>query len=144
LAAGIKTIVSGCSIVRLVDKDDHGPTDIQDLQKQGINVLGRRHVECFLYDDEVLTALCVRVGKDAEAGGLLTDKADALAASIARGNPSDDIKTATGQIYSSAKKRLGLTGVCNDPASFARNVLAPLVTPDLQTYRDLRRCIFEI
>ena len=144
LAAGIKAIVSGCSIVRLVDKDDHGPQDIQDLKSQGINVLGRRHIECFLYDDEVLTALCVSVGKDTEVGGLLTDKADALSASIARGNPSDDIKSAAGQIYNAAKKRLGLTGVGNDPASFARNVLAPLVTPNLQTYTELRRCIFEI
>ena len=74
LAAGIKALVSGCSIVRLVDKDDHGPQDTQDLKAQGINVLGRRHIECFLYDDEVLAALCVSVGKDTEVGGLLTDK----------------------------------------------------------------------
>src|ERR1035438_7496487 len=74
------------------------PQGIQDLKAQGINVLGRRHIECFLYDDEVLAALCVSVGKDTEVGGLLTDKADALVASIARGNASDDVKSAAGQI----------------------------------------------
>jgi hypothetical protein len=95
-----------------------------------------------LYDDEVLTALCLSRGRDTEVRGLLQDKADALAASIARGNPSDHIKSAAGQIYISTKKRLGLTGVGNDPASFARNVLAPLVTPNVQTYKELRHCIF--
>jgi hypothetical protein len=144
LAAGISALVSGCTIVRLVDKDDHGPLDIQEFKKQGISVLSRRHIECFLYDDEVLTALCESVGRGAEAGGLLKDKADALAASIARGNPSDDVKSAAGQIYTSAKRKLGLTGVGNDPAAFARNVLVPLVTPNLQTYKELRHCIFGI
>lgn len=143
LAAGIKAIVSGCSITRLVDKDDHSPQDIVQLRKEGIKVLGRRHIECFLYDDEVLTALCVASGKESEITALLQDKADALSASIARGNPSDDFKSAAGQFYTNAKKRLGLIGVGNDQAAFARNVLAPLVTSNLQTYSALRQCIFE-
>lgn len=144
MAAAITVIASGCAVLRLVDRDDHGPQDVQDLRSQGINVLSRRHVECFLYDDEVLTALCVSAGKGSEAAGLLQDKADSVSASVARGNPADDIKSAAGQIYNSAKRRLGLTGVGNDQQSFARNILAPLVTPNMQTYRDLRYCIFGI
>jgi len=144
LAAGINALVSGCSIVRLIDKDDHSVADIEEFKKQGINVLSRRHIECFLYDDEILTALCMKIGMPQEVGGLLQDKADALTASITRGNPCDDIKSAAGQIYSSAKKRLGLTGVGNDPASFARNTLVPLVTAQTKTYEELRHCIFGI
>jgi predicted ATPase len=142
LVAAIKAIASGCAVLRFVDRDDHGPQDVVDLRSQGIKVLSRRHIESFLYDDEVLTALCVSVGNASEAVGLLQDKAAAVSASVARGNPADDIKSAAGQIYNSAKKRLGLTGVGNDQQSFARSMLAPLLTPNMQTYRDLRSSIF--
>ncbi len=142
LAAGIKALVSGCSIRRLVDMDDHSAADIVELQKQGINVLSRRHIECFLYDDEILTALCRSVGKDNEIDGLLQDKANAMNASMQRGNPHDDIKSASGDIYVRAKKRLGLTGAGNDAASFARNTLAALVQPKTKTYEELRHSVF--
>jgi predicted ATPase len=144
LAAGIKALVSGCSIKRLVDRDDHSVADVSELQKQGINVLSRRHIECFLYDDEVLTALCRSVGKDSEVAGLLQDKADAVQSSTARRNPYDDLKSAAGEIYIRAKKRLGLTGVGNDAMSFGRSTLAPLVQRHTKTYEELRRSIFGI
>jgi predicted ATPase len=144
LVTTIKAISSGCEIKRLVDRDDHSLKDVQDLQSKGMSILSRRHIECFLYDDEVLTALCEGVGRLSDAPGLLQDKADAVSASVARGNPPDDIKSAAGQIYISAKKRLCLTGVGNDQQAFARSVLAPLLTSNTQTYKELRHCIFGI
>jgi hypothetical protein len=128
--------------MRLVDRDDHSSIDVQDLRNQGVSVLSRRHIECFLYDDEVLSALCQSVGRASDAPDLLQDKIDAVSASVGRGNPPDDIKSAAGQIYASAKKRLGLSGVGNDQQAFARSTLAPLLTSDTQTYKELRRCIF--
>ena len=62
--------------------------------------------------------------------------------SIQRGNPIDDIKSAAGPIYVAAKKRLNLTAVGNDFLSFSRNVLAKLITPDTNTYKELRSSIF--
>ncbi len=73
---------------------------------------------------------------------MLREKADAITASIGRNNPCDDVKSAAGQIYTSAKRILGLIGVGNDAEAFARNILCPLVTPDTNTYRELRFCIF--
>lgn len=49
LAAGIKAIASGCMVTRLVDRDDHARQDVQKLQSQGLRVLSRRHIECFLW-----------------------------------------------------------------------------------------------
>jgi len=57
LAAAVKVIASGCTVLRVVDRDDRSPQDVLDLQNQGVTVLSRRHIECFLYDDEILTAL---------------------------------------------------------------------------------------
>ena len=52
------------------------------------------------------------------------------------------MKSAAGLIYNKAKQRLSLTGVGNDAKAFARNVLAPLITPDMSVYKELRAAIF--
>jgi hypothetical protein len=140
--AALPSLVPGIKVRRLIDRDDHAPADVSKLASQGITTLGRRHLEAYTYDDEVLTALCMSVGKPAEVSALLAEKQAALTASIGRGNPRDDIKSAAGEIYTKAKQRLGLTGVGNDQMAFARNTLAPLLTPSLDVYAELKKDIF--
>jgi predicted ATPase len=140
--AALPLVASGITVRRLIDRDDHAPQDIAKFVTEGITTLGRRHLEAYLYDDEVLMALCDAFGKPAEAPNLLSDKQQAIAASVARGNPVDDIKSAAGDIYVKAKQRLGLTGVGNDQMSFARNTLAPLLKPGMTVYGELKRIIF--
>jgi len=143
LVASIQAIVSGCSVIRLVDRDDHAPQDIARLNREGIRVLGRRHLECFLYDDSVLTELCEKYDRPEVAELLIKDKAEACKAVVAQGKPADDIKSASGIIYTKAKQRLALTGVGNDAKAFERNVLAPLITSDMPIYAELRVGIFD-
>jgi hypothetical protein len=109
---------------------------------RGIKALNRRHLESYLYDDEILTALCIQENKPSEVSGLLQDKADALQEMAAQGKPIDDMKSAAGLVFVEAKRRLGLTGKGNDQKAFARNVLAPLVTPSTSVYKELRTAIF--
>jgi predicted ATPase len=142
LAALLSKIASGITVTRVIDRDDHAPADVDDYQTQGIRVLSRRHIESFLYDDEVLTALCHSVEKGAELTRLLKTKESAITESVARGNPPDDIKSAAGTIYSETKRILGLTQVGNDQAAFARQALAPLIKPGMAVYADLKRDIF--
>jgi hypothetical protein len=140
--AALPNIASGISVKRLIDRDDHAPFDVIELRKQGITALGRRHLEAYVYDDEVLTALCQSVGRPADAPGLLADKAQALTDSVARGNPPDDVKSAAGVIYTKAKQRLGLTGIGNDQMAFARNTLAPLIKPEMAVFGELKKDVF--
>jgi hypothetical protein len=105
-------------------------------------VLGRRNIESYLYDDEVLTALCNSVGRPDEAPALIAEKQRAIANSKSRNNPADDVKSAAGEIYIKAKARLGLTGVGNDQRSFARNTLAPQIKRGMAVYQELKNCIF--
>ncbi|MGV1755849.1 AAA family ATPase [Rhizobium sp. A22-96] len=142
LAAVLPKVAAGMNVRRLIDRDDHAPADITTYNNQGITVLGRRHIESYLYDDEVLTALCVSVGKPGDASALLAAKAQAIAASSARSNPTDDIKSAAGKIYTEAKRILALTQVGNAQTAFARNTLAPLVKPGMAVYAELKRDIF--
>jgi hypothetical protein len=140
---GIQVLASGCKVSRLIDRDDHAPRDVAAFKKQGIRVLSRRHLECFLYDDSVLTALCNKYHHPELIPAILQDKREALAESVARGNPADDVKSAAGTIYVRMKQRLSLTGVGNETKAFERNELAPLVPACADLYEQLRASIFD-
>jgi predicted ATPase len=142
LVSCIHGLVGGCKVVRVIDRDDHSDKDIEDFRRTGLRVLGRRNLESYLYDNEVLTALCNRAGKAEETENLIQDKREALEECVRQGKPSDDLKSAAGLIYNKAKQRLSLTGVGNDAKAFARNTLAPLLTPEMSVYKALREDIF--
>ncbi|HEX7762166.1 MAG TPA: AAA family ATPase, partial [Cellvibrio sp.] len=61
--AALPRVAEGIKVRRLIDLDDHTETDVSAFKTQGITVLSRRHLESYLYDDEVLTALCTSVGQ---------------------------------------------------------------------------------
>lgn len=142
LMEAMKALVSGAEIIRLIDRDDHSAVDISELQRRGVRVLSLRNIECYLYDDEVLTALCKSVGKEDLAATLLADKQKAIEKISLQGKPIDDIKSASGLIYNAAKKVLSLTSVGNNAKLFMRSTLAPLVTPDMAIYKRLKADIF--
>jgi predicted ATPase len=143
-AKALPMITSGTKVSRLIDRDDHAPDDIDQFAKENITVLARRHIESYLYDDEVLAALCSSASKPNELQALLGEKAQAIADSVGRGNPLDDLKSAAGTIYVKAKQRLALVGAGNEQMSFARNTLASLITPETAVYKALRKDIFGI
>lgn len=142
LIAGIRALVSGCTLMRLIDQDDHSPAAVTQFEKDGIRVLSRRHIESYLYDDEILSALCAKVGRPQDIAVVLADKQRAISESIQRQNPADDVKSAAGVIYTKMKQRLSLTGCGNDTASFARDTLVPLLTTNTSVYKDLRAAVF--
>ena len=144
LAAALPKVAAGMKIIRLIDRDDHAEADVTNFNHGGVSVLSERHIKSYLYDDEVLNALCVSVGKPADAAAVLAEKQKAIAACIAQGKPSDDIKSAAGLIYIAAKEILGLTQVGNDQMAFARNTLAPPIKPGTGVYARLKRDIFGI
>jgi hypothetical protein len=74
LATQLPNIAKGIRVVRLIDLDDHSAEDVTEHKGKGIRTLSRRNLECFLYDDEVLTALCHSVGKPELATELLQAK----------------------------------------------------------------------
>ena len=142
LAAALPKIASGMKVTRLIDRDDHAPADVAAFNKDGVKVLSRRHIEAYLYDDEVLIALCDSVGKAGDAPAVIAAKQKAVADSIGRTNPNDDIKSAAGTIYTETKRILGLVKVGDNQTAFARNTLAPLIKPGMAVYTQLRFDVF--
>ena len=74
LMEAIKALVGGAEVIRVVDRDDRSPEEIAGVVRAGMKVLSRRNLESYLFDDEVLRALCSQVGKTEEAHALLGDK----------------------------------------------------------------------
>jgi hypothetical protein len=136
------SVIKGVTARRLIDRDDHSPQDAADFLKDSVWTLSRRHLESYLYDEEVLRVLSDREGRLSDFPDLQAARNAAIADSAGRGNPLDDVKSAAPQIYTFVKKHLGLTGCGNDQMAFARTVLAPLIKPGLATYEALRRDIF--
>lgn len=142
LATVLPKLTSGMKVIRLIDLDDHTPADVTALKSRGIHVLSLRHLEAYLYRDEVLIALCNSVGKPEKATDLLNAKAAAIAGVVSQGHPADDIKKAAGSIYVASKQILSLTQVGNDAPAFARNTLSKLIKPGMATYNRLRLDVF--
>jgi hypothetical protein len=61
---------------------------------------------------------------------------------VDRGNDPDDVKSAADQMYAAMRQELGLTRAGSDTVAFMADTLAPLITPDLRLYEELRRDIF--
>ncbi|MCH4809792.1 AAA family ATPase [Vreelandella neptunia] len=142
LATVLPQIATGIKTRRLIDRDEHHIEDVEDFKSQDIMVLSRRHLECYLYDDEVLTKLCYEENKPEAINNLIEFKRQAINRVVERGHPEDDIKKAAGEIYESIIKLKIIQKSGNDNKAFERRVLSKLITPGMNTYRILKEDIF--
>jgi hypothetical protein len=108
IGRAIQTLTLGTKVTRLIDRDERTNEEIEQLEKSGVRVLARRHLEAYLMDDEILTRLCQKFGQAEKPEGLLRAKADAITASMKRGNPANDIKSAAGEVFTRTRDILGL------------------------------------
>jgi len=141
--AALPKIATGITVRRLIDRDDHAPADIARFKAEGVSVLSWRNIESYLFDDEILTALCQQKGRQTDLPAVIAAKKTAITKSIARGNPPDDLKSAAGDIFNSTRQILHLVGCGNDCRAFARSTLAPLIKPGTNVYDELERVIFD-
>lgn len=139
----ISKILQHSQRIKLVDRDARTPEEIQELNTKGVKVLSKRHLECYLLDDEIIKRLCEKNGKLDKYDEILAMKQQKINDSISRGNAPDDIKSASGEIYVEIKKILLLSHAGNTKDAFFRDIMAPLITPDTSAYQDLKKQIFE-
>lgn len=139
LAEAVRALADGLNVTRIVDRDDQSKTEVAEQSKRGINVLRRRNIESYLFDDEVLTALTNKAGQPEKATALIEEKTNIL---LQRKKANDDIKPIRGLIYNKCKDMLGLTECGNNSEAFMRDTLAPLVCPEMKVYKELKEDIF--
>ena len=140
LAEALHTLISAVQVVRLIDRDNRSTEEIEDAERNGIQVLSRRNLEAYLFDDEVLGKLLTNHGDLADMSALLSQKNDILSNMTDR--EPDDIKPARGPIYLECKKFISRNQHRNDVQAFMRYTLAPLIEPGMSVYDELRADIF--
>ena len=96
-----------------------------------------------MFADDIIEALVLREGKDELLSGALKVKEDAIANSVQRGNPQDDLKSAAGDIYVGLKRLLELQRCGSNTDMFMRDTLAPLVDAPMPTYQALKAAIID-
>lgn len=139
----VSNILKTSEIVKFVDRDDKSNQEVQELLEKGIKTSKRRHIESYLFDDEIITKLCDIEGKNELIQDCLDAKNQAVNESVYRDNPVDDIKSASGKIFTELKRILSLTKCGNNKCAFVRDTLAPLITDDTNVYKELEKEIFE-
>lgn len=139
----INQVLKNSTIIKFVDRDDKSDEEIRELKVKGIKVLNKRHIECYLLDNEIIKKLCRVQVKEDKIEECIAAKTQAISESISRGNPIDDIKSASGKIYIELKRILSLTKCGNTKDAFLRDTIAPLITEETQIYKDLESEIFD-
>lgn len=138
----IRSLSPKSKIIKIIDRDERSPEEINKLGENEVKVLSRRHIEAFLLDDEVLKKWCVNTGKPEKEAEILSIKEKAIKNSTGRGNPQDDYKSAAGEICSKAKVILRITGCGNSADMIMRDTISKLITPDMNVYKELEKDIF--
>ena len=138
----VANILKSSTIVKFVDRDGKSEQEVQENRDKGIKTSGRRHIESYLFDDELITKLCNSKDKFELIQDCLDAKNQAIQDSIRRGNPPDDIKSASGNIFTELKRILELTQCGNNKCAFVRDTMTPLVTEDTAVYQELENEIF--
>lgn len=135
-------ILKSSEIIKFVDRDDKSDEEVGELKAKGVKTSKRRHIECYLLDDELISKLCLNLDKEELIAKCLQAKKSAIEGSISRGNPADDIKSASGHIFTEIKRILGLTQCDNNKCAFLRDTMAPLIAEDTQVYKEIESEIF--
>lgn len=142
LGRTIQALVSGTRVIRVVDRDLRSDAEVADLLANGVRVLGRRHLEAYLLDEEILHALAVQAGQPEKGDHLVELLHEAIESSVGRGNDRDDYKSAAGEFYAKARQSLALTGAGSTVEAFLADTVAHLFDPEMAVYQQLRSDIF--
>lgn len=138
----IQALVSGTAVIRLIDRDLRSDSEVDALKAAGVRVLSRRHLEAYLLDEEVITALCVDKGQPEKSTEAITLLRDQLASNTSRGKDTDDYKAAGGELYTKFRRLLELEQSGTTFNVFACDTLARLVKPGMQVYQQLKQDVF--
>lgn len=137
----LKNLLRSSQINRIIDRDDYSEDEVNTYKSSSIKVLSLRNIESYLFSDEIIE-IYVKSIDEGKVAQVLEEKEAALARSISRGNSSDDLKSASGEIYNSIKKILLLTKCGNNTDSFMRDTLTRFVTPETMVYQKLKEDLF--
>ena len=134
----LKAVIPDTKIIAVMDRDDQSEQEVLDAVNSGAIVLSHRNLESYLLADDVIERFLSAFGKNDKLNEALTLKGERLQASVSRGNAPDDLKSAAGEIVNYLKTAVGQPRLGNNTDSFLRDTMAKFITPDTETYKQLK------
>lgn len=142
LGRAVQTLTPATKVIRLADRDDRSDSEVERLRNEEVNVLGRRTLESYLLDEEVLRAYCETIGQPDRWPEIHDARTEARKSADEGGKPSDDWKATKGDIYNACKRILRLTRVGSTADIFLVEQLSPLLHPGMSVYEELWNHVF--
>ncbi|MFH1813893.1 MAG: AAA family ATPase [Pseudomonadota bacterium] len=137
----LKSAVPSTSVHRLIDRDDRSDPEVERLRSEGFLVIEHRNLEYYLLAEEAIENLVKSLGQEQLLQDALRIRSDAVASSCRRGNSTDDLKSAAGDIYVGLKRLLQLNRCGNNTDEFLRDTMAFHVCVGSAGYEELRSAI---
>lgn len=139
ISSSLMHVLPGVKFGTLLDRDDRTDDQVETARRTSNRVLRVRDLENYLWADEILAKLCTLKGYEGKIEQVLTKKAELVSLLPTRKLPPDDIKSIAGELFNYLKIELVLSGCGNNQTDFAIATLAPLVTPETETYKQLEQ-----
>jgi len=133
--AVINSLAKGIQVTCLRDGDTLSESEIHKHRQEGLRVLAKRSIEQYLFSDEILQSLCDSI----HPLNTIPDAAQQLI--NIKMDSSPKIKDAAAKIHQKVTD-WGAEKTGSKWQVFALDMLAPLITPETETYKELREIIF--
>ena len=142
LVAALERVASGVKCIRVIDRDGRTQEEVDEIEKRGMRIFRRRHLECYLLDDEVLETLCSQQGNPEKVSEVKKARDDAVAQAQARGKPADGAKSAAGVFFNLAKALVEIPDPGSNWEAFCATHMSKACQKGLSVYEELKEDIF--
>lgn len=137
----LQAVSQGSSVWKLIDRDEMTWEEREEKINEDTHVLGRRELENYLFDPEVLKTFLRKNNKEGcEEGILRRHKSDLLSGSTMV--EADLTKDKTRNLFAFIKKSTQLSHLGNKRDEFALYHLAPALRQTPDVYQELRDDVF--
>ena len=139
LMAILASVAEGVIVWRLTDRDEMSVGERDTAIEGGIQVLGRREIENYLYDSAVLRSFLRKHGKEGLADDLIEQVEKLVPADVRR---TVDVKKHSRKIFELIRKATSLPNLGNSREAFALEHLAPALKKTPEVFRELEQDVF--
>lgn len=132
----LKAVASGIDVTKVIDRDEMTDGERNAKIAQGIRVLGRRELEEYLFDPDVLRTFLRTAGcEQSVINGILRTR-DSLVRSV--GDSSKNIKNVSRDLFEAIRRETGLQNLGNRRTEFALQFLVPALRETPKVYNEIR------
>lgn len=139
LMAVLQSVARGAKIWRLINRDDMTPDARQERIKEGIRVLGRREIENYLYDPDVLRTFLKMIDKEQFTNSIIEQRNALLLTDQASG---DNVKAISRELFDHIKRTTRQGDLGNTREEFAKQHLIPALKGTSHVFQELQKDIF--